>query len=194
MVLVGCEESGVLSAAFRNAGIECISCDLTETRGDKRHHIVGDVVEVVRSRNDWALVVLHPPCTALSLSGNRWYGRGMARNVDRMRAIEWTVELWHTAKENSIRCALENPASVIFQYLNAQVCYVQPHEHGHGETKKTGFALNNLPPLVPSNKVIGRDNIIWKMPPSPNRKRDRSVTYQGIASAIVEQWGPLIKP
>ena len=190
MILIGCEESGVLSSAFRRAGFynECYSCDLLPTRGEEEYHIQGDVIDAIKSRI-WDLIVLHPVCTAMALSGNRWYGKGMPRHQERLAAIDWTVALWELAKQYSPRVALENPMSVIFQYLDAPVCYVQPYEHGHGEQKRTGFALHNLPPLVPTIPVAGRAQRIWKMSPGPNRKRERSKTYEGIAAAIANQWG-----
>lgn len=188
-ILIGCEESQTICAAFRNAGFEAYSCDLQETRGNLDWHFQQDIMEVIPSRR-WGLIILHPDCTAMAVSGNRWYGRGAPLEHLRQQAIEWTIKLWESAKKHSDHVALENPISVIFQYLNAQkICYVQPYEHGHGETKKTGFALHNLPPLSPTKKVDGREQRIWKMPPSPTRKRDRSVTYPGIAAAIVDQWG-----
>lgn len=130
----------------------------------------------------------------MAVSGNRWYGRGMPMHHKREQAISWTVGLWELAKQHGDRVALENPVSVIFQHLNAQVCYVQPYEHGHGETKKTGFALHNLEPLKPTNVVDGREQRVWKMPPSPTRKRDRSKTFDGIAQAVVMQWANLNSP
>jgi hypothetical protein len=144
------------------------------------------------STAQWDLIILHPDCTALSLSGNGTYGRGKPKHQKRLDAIAWTVALWNLAKEHSYRVALENPASVIFQYLNSTVQYIQPWQHGHGETKKTGLALHNLPLLVPSNIVEGREQRIWKMGPSPSRKRDRSMTYPGVAQAIVDQWGSVL--
>ena len=89
---------------------------------------------------------------------------------------------------------MENPVSVIFKHLNAPVQYVQPWQFGHGETKKTGFARHNLSPLVPTNIVEGREQRVWKMPPSPTRKRDRSKTFQGLANAMAIQWGTDWKP
>jgi hypothetical protein len=145
-------------------------------------------MDVTPSRR-WGLIILHPDCTALAVSGNRWYGIGMPMNNKRLDAIAWTMRLWDIAKKYSDRAALENPVGVIFRHLNAPICYVHPYDHGHGETKKTGFALHNLPALKPTNIVAGRDPRIWKMPPSATRKRDRSKTYEGIASAIVQQWG-----
>ena len=187
-VLIGCEESQTICKAFRDTGYEAYSCDLLPTRGNPEWHYQQDIMEVIPTRQ-WALIILHPDCTAMSLSGNRWYGRNMPMHHKRGDAIEWTVKLWDLAKKHSPRVALENPTSVIFKHLNAPVFYLQPHDHGHGETKKTGFALHNLEPLKPSNKVDGREHRIWKMPPSQTRKRDRSETFAGVAMAIVQQWG-----
>lgn len=190
-ILIGCEESQVLCKAFRNAGYEAYSCDLQPTRGDKKWHYQQDIMKVIPTKQ-WDLIILHPDCTAMAVSGNRWYGRGMIKHYKRKQAIEWTVKLWELAKKHSEKVALENPVSVIFKYIDAPVYYVQPYEHGHGETKKTGFALYNLPPLKPSNIVEGREQRVWKMPPSPTRKRDRSKTYIGIAEAIVTQYTAFI--
>lgn len=184
--LVGCEESQVVCAALRVAGIEAYSCDLQPTRGKSEWHYQQDIMEVIQLRT-WGGIILHPDCTAMAVSGNRWYGKGMPLNHKRIEAVEWTLSLWELAKKHSDKVALENPVSVIFKHLT-NVCYVQPHDHGHGETKKTGFALHGLPPLEPTNKVPGREQRIWKMAPSPTRKRDRSETFPGIARAIVLQW------
>ena len=192
-VLVGCEESQTITKALRAAGHEAYSCDLAPTRGNPAWHYQQDICEVIPTRR-WGLIILHPDCTAMAVSGNRWYGRGMPMHHKRERAIAWTVGLWELAKQHGDRVALENPVSVIFQHLNAPVCYVQPYEHGHGETKKTGFALHNLEPLKPTNEVEGREQRIWKMPPSPTRKRDRSQTFAGIAQAVVMQWANVIWP
>jgi len=122
----------------------------------------------------------------------------MPKNSERIKAIEWTINLWETAKKHSDRVALENPASVIFKHLkNADVQYIQPYEYGHPETKKTGFALYNLPRLKQTNNVREyMDTLPEKekhrvhfMSPGENRARDRSKTYKGIAEAIVSQWG-----
>ena len=184
--LVGCEESQIVCRAIRDAGVEAYSCDLLPTRGNPKWHYQQDVLEVIASRF-WGGIILHPDCTAMAVSGNRWYGKGMPFHSKRIAAIDWTLRLWELAKKYSDKVALENPVSVIFTYL-PNVCYVQPYEHGHGETKKTGFALHGLPPLVPTNSVPGREQRIWRMAPSPTRKRDRSETFPGIAKAIVSQW------
>jgi len=186
-VLIGCEESQVICKAFRAAGHEAYSCDLISTRGNPSWHYKQDIMEVIPTKQ-WDLIILHPDCTAMAVSGNRWYGKDMPYNDKRIQAIEWTLRLWELAKKHSYRVALENPVSVIFKYLE-NVFYLQPWEHGHGETKKTGFALHNLKPLKPTNIVPGREQRIWKMAPGPNRKRDRSKTLDGVAKAIVSQWG-----
>jgi hypothetical protein len=173
---------------YRQKGYEAYSCDLQPTRGKSEWHIQDDIMNVVQSRG-WGLTILHPDCTAMAVSGNRWYGQGMPLHQKRIDAIEWTLKLWELAKQNSDKVALENPVSVIFKHL-PNVFYLQPYEHGHGETKKTGFALHNLEPLEPSNRVEGREQRIWKMGPSPTRKRDRSETFLGVAKAIVQNWKP----
>lgn len=190
-VLIGCEESQVICSEFRAFGFEAYSCDLQPTRGNAAWHYQMDILELIPSRR-WGLIILHPDCTKMALSGNRWYGKGSSKHHERLAALDWTKALWELAKQYSDRVALENPASVIFPVLNAPVCYVQPYEHGHGETKKTGFALHGLPKLLPTNPVPGRDARVWKMPPSPTRKRDRSRSFTGIARAIVQQWSPFI--
>lgn len=189
-ILIGCEESGIVAKAFRKAGHEAYSCDIKPSRGNNNIHILGDIKEHLRSVSDgfYDLIVLHPDCTAMAVSGNRWYGKGMPQHEKRKHAIRWTTDLWELAKKKGKRVALENPVSVIFKYL-PNVFYLQPWEHGHGETKKTGFALHELEPLKPTNVVEGREQRIWKMPPGANRKRDRSETFAGVAAAIVEQWG-----
>lgn len=189
-ILIGCEESQTICGEFRKHGYEAFSCDIVETRGNPEWHYQCDIVDIVSSRK-WDLIILHPDCTALALSGNAWYGKGRPRHSERLDAIEWTLALWEYAKEYSDRVALENPGSVIFGYLkNTQ--YIQPWQFGHGETKLTGLALHNPPFLEPTNTVDGRETRILNMGPSPTRKRDRSVTYKGIAEAIVQQWGSLI--
>ena len=186
-VLIGCEESQTTCRAFRKVGLSAYSCDIVETRGNPEWHYHQDVSEVIPSRQ-WGLIILHPDCSALCVSGNRWYAAGKPKHYKRLEAIKWTIALWTLAKEYSPRVALENPVSVIFKYLpNSH--YLQPWQFGHGETKKTGFALYGLLPLQPTNYVDGRKQRVWKMPPSKTRKRDRSETLQGVATAMAEQWG-----
>ena len=133
------------------------------------------------------MIILHPDCTAMAVSGNRWYGKGMPLHNKREEAVLWTLGLWKLAKKHSAKVALENPVSVIFKHL-PNVHYIQPWQFGHGETKKTGFALHGLEPLKPTNIVEGREQRVWRMPPSDTRKRDRSQTFSGVAEAIASQW------
>ena len=187
-VVIGCEESQVVCNAFRSAGHEAYSCDLIETRGNPDWHIQGDIMDNLEG---WDLIILHPVCTAMSLSGNRWYGKNMPRNQERIDAVEWTVNLWNKAVSKCDRVVMENPKSVLFprlKKLGAVIQYIHPWQHGHGEQKETGLALHGLPLIEPTNIVDGREQRIWKMPPGPNRKRDRSVTYQGIAEAFASQF------
>lgn len=110
-------------------------------------------------------------------------------NQKRTQAIAWTKDLWALAKKHAKKgCALENPTSVIWKHIG-QPQYIQPNQFGHGEQKKTGILVYKLPELTPTKEVAGREQRVWKMAPSPTRKRDRSETYQGIADAMAEQWG-----
>ncbi len=198
-VLVGCEESGTVTNAFRKRGHEAHSCDLLPTRGNPDWHYRQCVSEVVASQQ-WDLIILHPDCTAMSLAGNSTYGQGCPKHDQRLSQVDWTRALWDLAKSRSPRVALENPASVIFPPLRkagAVVQFVQPYEYGHPEQKKTGMALHGLPKLSPTADVYAdmmrlpknRRERIHYMPPGPHRKRDRSKTYQGIADAMANQWG-----
>ena len=191
-VLVGCEESQIVTKAFRDRGHEAYSCDLVETRGNPDWHIQGDIMNNLVG---WDLIILHPDCTKMAVCNNRRCAKGKPQYHERLADIEWTMELWTEAKKNCNHVALENPASTIFPVIRksgAVVQYIQPWQFGHGETKKTGLALHNLPPLESTNIVEGREQRIWKMPPSKTRARDRSETYQGIADAFVAQWSNYI--
>ena len=183
-VLVACEYSGKVREAFRAVGHDAWSCDLLESDDASEYHIQGDCIPVIRQ--GWDLIIMHPPCTTLAVSGNRWYGRGMPRHNERLDSIEWTMRLFELAKSRADQVAMENPVGMI--PLPASQ-YIQPWQFGHGETKKTGLWLHNLPLLRPTNVVEGREARIHKMPPSADRWKKRSETYQGIADAMAAQWG-----
>lgn len=194
MILIGCEESQTVCKAFRKRGYEAFPCDIQSTRGNPGWHLQMDIMDAIRLQRFWELIILHPDCTEMAVSGNRWYGKGTPGNHKRIKTIAWTLKLWDLAKKHSARVALENPKSVIFTALRKEgikIQYIQPWQFGHGETKETGFALRGLPPLEPTNIVDGREQRIWKMSPSPTRKRDRSTTFSGIAKAMAQQWGTL---
>ena len=190
-VLIGCEFSGVVRDAFINRGHFAMSCDLLETKAIGPHY-KGDVFGAIDS-NDWDLIVLHPPCTHLCVSGNRHYGEGTPGYQKRLDAAKWTERLWNYAKSKCQRVAMENPVGVINRFIPdiPKPQYIQPWEFGHGETKKTGLWLHGLPKLIPTNIVEGRLDRIHKMPPSEDRGLLRSVTYKGIAEAMASQWGDI---
>lgn len=193
--LIGCEESQKVCRAFRDLGIEAFSCDLQKTRGNTKWHYQEDIMRIIPRRR-WGIIILHPDCTAMSVSGNGTYGLNndgtpKPKHYKRIEAIDWTIKLWNLAKQHSDNVVLENPNSVIFPHLRklgAIVQYIQPWQFGHGETKRTGLALHGVDKLIPTNIVEGREQRIWKMAPGENRKRDRSETYDGIAEAMAEQW------
>lgn len=184
-VLVACEYSGKVREAFRKLGHDAWSCDLLPADDNSPFHIQGDCVPVIQQC--WDIIIMHPPCTALAVSGNRWYGKGMPKHSERLESIKWTTALYNLAKEHARAGAcMENPVGVL---PIKPTQYIQPWQFGHGETKKTGLWLHGLPPLEPTNIVEGREQRIWKLPPSPDRWKIRSTTFQGIADAMANQWG-----
>jgi len=192
-VLVACEYSGKVREAFRALGHDAYSCDLLPADDNSPHHFEGDCWPVIEK--GWDLIMMHPPCTALAVSGNAHYGTGMAKNAMRHEAIEWTMALYDHAKKHADKVAFENPVGVL---PIKPTQYVQPYEYGHSESKKTGLWLHNLPPLKPTNIVEKPECGYWdnqtpsgqnKLGPSADRWKIRSETYQGIADAIADQWG-----
>jgi hypothetical protein len=187
-VLVACEYSGVVRRAFRAKGHDAWSNDLLDAEDSPEYHFKGDCFGVIRL--GWDIIIMHPPCTALAVSGNRWYGTGMPMFDKRLEATAWTQRLWQVAKENADKVCMENPVGVLNKVEGLpKPQYIQPWQFGHGETKKTGLWLHSLPYLIPTNIVEGREQRVWKMPPSENRWKERSRTYEGIAAAMAAQWG-----
>ena len=182
-VLVACEYSGIVREAFTRLGHDATSCDLLPTEIPGKH-IQGDVLEVIK-QEQFDLMIAHPPCTDLAVSGAKWFKEKRA-DGRQQRALEFVQQLLDAPIP---MIALENPVSVISTYIRKSDQYVQPWMFGHGETKRTGLWLKGLPLLRPTNIVEGREQKVWKMPPSENRWKVRSRTYQGIADAMAEQWG-----
>jgi hypothetical protein len=179
-VLVACEFSGVVRDAFKARGHDAWSCDLlpSESPGN---HFVCDVSSVIG--RDWDLLVAHPPCTDVAVSGARWW----PKKIGKQRvALEFMRNLLEAAIP---RIAMENPIGAFSTWWRKPDQIVQPWQFGHGETKATCLWLKNLPKLVPTNIVAGRDNRIHRMAPGPDRWKNRSRTYQGIADAMAQQWG-----
>jgi len=189
-VLVGCEENGKVRDAFKAKGHDAWSCDVLPTRRPGKH-LQMDIFEALVNYGPWDVVILHPDCTKLTVAGNRWYGEGTAGYYERIAAMKWTETLWHVAKLTArVGVALENPVGVLGKTsMRKPTQYIHPWQYGHGETKKTCLWLDRLPQLKPTNIVEGRAQRVWKMPPSADRKRLRSETYDGWCEAMADQWG-----
>lgn len=183
LVLVGCEESQAVCKAFRQLGHIAYSCDIQEcSGGSPEWHIQQDIMAVIPLRK-WDIIILHPPCTYIANSGNRWY----AGTDLRKDAIAWTQNLWDVATFYCARVALENPVGSL--RLPIKPIYYQPWQFGHGEVKKTGFWLHGLPELIPTQIVEGREPKVHYAAPGIDRGKIRSKTLPGIARAMAEQWG-----
>ncbi len=183
-VMVACEFSGVVRDAFRTLGHDAISCDLLPSEVDGPH-IQGDIKEV--PLDDYDLLIAHPPCRHLANSGARWWKGNFAEQIEALEFVRWLL----AAPVPQI--ALENPPGRIGSTIRPADQYVQPWWFGHGETKTTGFWLVNLPPLVPTWVVEGREARVHRESPGPDRWKRRSRTLPGIAGAMAAQWGGLIK-
>jgi hypothetical protein len=186
-VLIACEESQVVCKAFRERGHEAYSCDLLPTSGNHPEwHIRDDAIKVLYSQK-WDLVIAHPPCTRLCNSGVRWLReRNLWNDLDKAeRFFNEFVE--YGIKGNKI--CIENPIPHKYARIPKYSQIIQPYQFGHPETKATCLWLYNLPKLIPTNIVEGREQKIWKMPPSKDRSKLRSKTFPGIAAAFAEQWG-----
>lgn len=181
-VLVACEYSGVVRDAFIRGGHEAMSCDLLPTEAPGPHY-QGDVRDVLHY--PWDLMIAHPPCTHLSVSGARHFE---AKRLDgrQQAAVSFFIEL---ARAPIPMIAIENPVCVISSLYRKPDQTIQPWQFGHGETKATCLWLKNLPLLRPTNIVDGREARVHRMAPSPDRWKERSRTFQGIADAMAEQWG-----
>jgi len=194
-VLIACEYSGTVRDAFIAKGHDAISCDLLPT--DKPGpHIVGDCTEAIKQ--GWDLIIMHPPCTALTVAGNSTYGEGQRKYNERLLSVIWTTELWALAKANAPKVALENPVGVLRRLGNmSKPQYIQPYQFGHAEQKKTCLFLHGLPHLEATDNVYDEMMLLPKcmrerlhyLPPSLDRWKIRSTTFLGIAKAMADQWG-----
>ena len=180
-VLVACEYSGRVRDAFRSRGHDAWSCDLLECEADPSWHYQAPVEEVLAK--GWDLMIAHPPCTHLAVSGSRHFYRKQREQVE---ALDF-VRLLMAAPIP--RWCIENPVSVISSAIRPPDQIIQPWQFGHGETKATCLWLQNLPHLRSTDVVEGREQRILMMPPSPNRWKERSRTFEGIAEAMGDQWG-----
>lgn len=201
-VLVACEFSGVVREAFRKRGHDAFSCDFLPSPDDSPYHYQLDVRRVLDS--GWDLMIAHPPCTALTVSGNHVYAKGKPKADEREKAMELVIDLLYAPID---KVCIENPVGVISSLLRKPDQTVQPYEFGDDASKRTCLWLRGLSPLpiIPSRRVPGR-LVAWngkmverwsnqtdsgqnKLGPSPDRAMLRSITYQGIADAMAETWG-----
>ncbi len=178
-ILIACEYSGRVRDAFRAHDHNAMSCDLLPTEVPGPHY-QGDVRDIIN--DGWDMMIAHPPCTHLAVSGARWFKDKLAEQQDALDFVRMLLDA-------PIPCiALENPISIISSRIRKPDQIIQPWQFGHGETKATCLWLKNLPLLKPSNIVEGREAKVHRMPPGPDRWKDRSRTYEGIARAMAAQW------
>ena len=182
-VLVACEFSGIVRDAFRALGHYAISCDLLDTI-EPGPHLMRDVRELLLD-GMWDLMIAHPPCTYLAVSGNRWMSR-----PGRAALRDEAVSFFRLMTDAPVpRSAVENPVGVMSTLYRKPDQVIQPWQFGHGEVKATCLWLKNLPKLQPTNIVDGREAVCHRASPGPDRWKFRSLTYKGVAAAMAAQWG-----
>lgn len=184
-VLIACEESQIVTIEMRNLGIEAYSCDLIPCSGNyPEWHIQCDVRQLLN--DSWDLIIAFPPCTHLCVSGARWFDekRQDGRQQEAIEFFKIFTQLDHVPY-----VAIENPIGIMSGIYRKPHQVIQPWQFGHGETKATCLWIKNLPLLMPTKIVSGRENRIHSMPPLPQRGMERSKTYLGIARAMAIQWG-----
>lgn len=189
-VLVACEFSGVVRRAFRALGHDAWSCDLLPAEDGSVCHIQGDVLHYLENRH-WDLMIAHPPCTHLAVAGARWF-------KDKRQEQAEALDFVRTLMDAPIpRIAIENLISIISSRIRKPEQIIQPWMFGHPETKATCLWLKNLPPLVQTydvrEQMLARPKAerhrVHHMPPGPDRWKERSRTFEGIAQAMAQQWG-----
>ena len=181
-VLIACEYSGSVRDEFTKLGHDAMSCDLLASEAPGNHY-QGDVRDVIDY--PWDIMIAHPPCTHLSVSGARHFN-GKKSDGRQQSAVSFFMML---AKADIPMIAIENPVCIMSSLWRKPDQIIQPWQFGHGETKATCLWLKGLPLLKATNIVDGREARIHKMPPSADRWKERSKTYKGIAAAAADQWG-----
>lgn len=193
-MLVACEFSGIVRDAFRrnHSAYSCdlLACERPSNVGEDSlglpAHLQKDVREIIKY-GTWDMMIAFPPCTHLAVSGARWF---KDKEQEQANAIRFVESLWNAGIS---RICIENPVGILStrSILGKPTQIIQPWQFGHGETKATCLWLKNLPSLKPTNIVKGREARVHHEPPSPDRWKNRSRTYQGIADAMADQWGSL---
>jgi hypothetical protein len=184
-VLVACEFSGIVREAFKARGHFAMSCDLLPAEDGSQDHCQGDAIEAAYGAGRWDLMICHPPCTHLAVSGARWFKDKLPEQA---AALEFVRKLLDAPIP---RIALENPVSIISSRIRKPDQTIQPWQFGHGEVKATCLWLKRLPRLEPTNIVEGRTPRVHYASPGPDRWKERSRTMTGIAEAMADQWGVL---
>jgi site-specific DNA-cytosine methylase len=206
LILVICEESQAITIALRKLGHEAYSNDIQlSSGGHPEWHLQMDCFEAIKYLEKLTgrkidLIIAHPPCTYLTISANKWYAdmpkrkSGVLVGAERRQAREEAIEFF--MKIVNLDCkhiAIENPIGVMSSRYRKPNQVIQPWMFGHGETKATCLWLKGLPKLIPTNIVSGREQRLHKLPPTKDRAKLRSKTYEGISIAIAIQWSAYLK-
>lgn len=182
-ILVACEESQAVTIELRRLGHEAYSCDIEPcSGGHPEWHLQVDALELLKMK--WDMILAFPPCTHLAVSGARYFEQ-KRKDGRQQAAIDFFMRF---ANADCPKIAIENPVGIMSSVWRKPDQIIQPWQFGHGETKKTCLWLKGIPLLVPTNIVDGREQRIWKMPPSEDRAKNRAKTFPGIARAMAEQW------
>ena len=182
-ILVACEESQAVTIELRRLGHETYSCDIEPcSGGHPEWHLQVDALELLKMK--WDMILAFPPCTHLAVSGARYFEQ-KRKDGRQQAAIDFFMRF---ANADCPKIAIENPVGIMSSVWRKPDQIIQPWQFGHGETKKTCLWLKGIPLLVPTNIVDGREQRIWKMPPSEDRAKNRAKTFPGIARAMAEQW------
>ena len=204
-ILIGMETSGKIREEFRTKGHDAVSCDILPSDDNSPHHHQCDIYDVLKT-NHWDIIIIHPECTKLCVSGNHVYAFGKIKHMQRISAIQYTQRLWSNCLLWTEKLCLENPVGVLKTHTNLpKPQYIQPYQFGHNASKKTGLFLHGLPKLKETKRIYGRiylsngkryerwsnqtDSGQNKLAPPKDRWKLRSETYQGIAEAMASQWG-----
>jgi hypothetical protein len=186
-ILIACEESQAVTIELRRLGYEAYSCDIEPcSGGHPEWHLQVDALELLKMK--WNMILAFPPCTHLAVSGARYFEQ-KRKDGRQQAAIDFFMQF---ANADCSKIAIENPVGIMSTVWRKPDQIIQPWQFGHGETKKTCLWLKGLPPLIPTKIVEGREQRIWKMPPSEYRAKNRAKTFPGIAYAMAEQWGALL--
>ena len=200
-ILVACEESQAVTIELRKLGHEAYSCDLLEcSGGHPEWHVQGDALKLLDGDHNclfwtmdgvghitpkrWDMILAFPPCTHLAVSGARYFAEKRA-DGRQQAAVDFFMRF---ANADCLRIAIENPVGIMSTQWRKPDQIIQPWQFGHGETKATCLWLKGLPLLTPTQIVDGREQRVWRMPPGPDRAKERSKAYPGIAKAMAEQW------